>query len=133
LILLKFERVFVIYNYLHFVKFKVNGVEVLMLGDSTGVITVYSFEGRSWHICDGSLECHSTSRYKISSGVRNGVCSMTRFKLHADHVTRVAFVSELSCMVSSSLDGSIKVRVALGRPLHMNMILFCAVVTEHIF
>ncbi|OQR84549.1 hypothetical protein ACHHYP_13261 [Achlya hypogyna] len=77
-----------------------SGRESLFIGDDVGCLTQVTFDG-DWHLCDGELGCHATPTL---TG-----CQVVRTERHSDHVSCVAYVADLNCVVSASHDGSVKV------------------------
>ena len=80
---------------------KTTGLEVLLVGDDTGSVFLYTFSDRFWHLCDGTLSCHDTHYSKH--------VTHTKMHKHTDHVTQVEFIPALNCLVTSSLDATLKV------------------------
>jgi len=60
--------------------------ELLMIGDDSGAAHIYKMNERSW---TGKRTCF--------------------FKKHSDHITKIGYVSDLSSMLSSSLDSTVNV------------------------
>ncbi|RHY17093.1 hypothetical protein DYB26_003640 [Aphanomyces astaci] len=76
------------------------GQDVLYIGDDVGGVTKIAFDA-TWHLCDGDCPDHVT--------VTMQGCAVARHDRHTDHVTRLAFVTDLNSVVSASRDGSVKV------------------------
>ncbi|RQM19506.1 hypothetical protein B5M09_011466 [Aphanomyces astaci] len=76
------------------------GQDVLYIGDDVGGVTKIAFDA-TWHLCDGDCPSHVT--------VTMQGCVVARHDRHTDHVTRLAFVTDLNSVVSASRDGSVKV------------------------
>jgi WD40 repeat protein len=76
-------------------------LSLLCPGDDIGGITVFTFDDRNWHLCDGSLECHDKPTKEH--------VSYFRIHKHEDHITKLQYIPDLGCIISASLDSTLLV------------------------
>jgi len=86
-----------------------SAVEYLLVGDDLGNIAVWKFTAPyKWHICDGmqGLTCKCTPHTLHWS---KGVTLTILQNLHAAAITRITYDHRMNMILTSSLDGSVKV------------------------
>ena len=67
--------------------------EILMVGDDTGGVHIFNLDERMWHMDEN-----------LTQGV-----DRTLYHYHRDHVMKVEFIPDLSCLVTASLDSNVNV------------------------
>jgi WD40 repeat protein len=83
--------------------------DALMVGDTGGNIHIYKFLSPDWHICDraGGLRCGHEVDLEPSLKLEN-VKLLRLMAYHSDWVTKVIYEARLNLMISSSLDGTVR-------------------------
>lgn len=75
--------------------------EMLIVGDIDGNCRLHMLEP-SWHVCDGTLRCHPGEE------VCSGATKTELRRLHSSWISKVEYIPELYCLITSSFDTTIK-------------------------